>query len=56
MVVPDRLDEARLEIHVVMERAPVEPRSKYAIFELWEQGVDGMMFKQRPPKAGEKLD
>ncbi len=52
----DRLDEARLEIHVVMERAPVEPRSKYAIFELWEQGVDGMMFKQRPPKAGEKLD
>jgi len=51
-----RLDEVRLEVHVVMERAGVEPRSKYAIFELWEQGVDGMMFKQRAPKPGEKLD
>jgi hypothetical protein len=50
----DRLDDLRLEIHVVMERAPVDPRSKWAIFELWEQGIDGMMFKQRPPKKGEK--
>ena len=40
----------RLEIHVVMERAPVEPRSRDAIFELWEMGVDGMMFRQREPK------
>jgi len=52
----DQLDNVRLEVHVVMERATVEPRSKWAIFELWEQGVDGMMFKQRAPKAGEKLD
>jgi len=52
----DRLDDVRLEVHVVMERAAVEPRSKFAIFELWEQGIDGMMFKQREPKPGEKLD
>lgn len=50
------LDEARLEIHVVMERAPVEPRSQPALFELWEMGVDGMMLRQRAPDAGEELD
>ncbi len=49
-------DDIRIEVQVVMERAPVEPRSKYAIFELWEMGVDGMMFQQRPAKPGEKLD
>jgi hypothetical protein len=52
----ERLDEVRLEVHVVMERAPVEPRSRFAIFDLWEMGVDGMMFQQREPEAGEKLD
>lgn len=52
----DRLDELRLEIHVVMERAPVEPRSRAAIFDLWEMGVDGMMFRQRAPESGEKID
>lgn len=52
----ERLDDIRLEIHVVMERAPVDPRSKYAIFEIWEQGIDGMMFKQREPQKGETLD
>ena len=49
-------DDIRIEVHVVMERAAVEPRSKFAIFELWEMGVDGMMFAQRPAKPGEKLD
>jgi hypothetical protein len=43
----DRLDELRLEIHVVMERAPVEPRSRYAMFELFELGIDGIIFQQR---------
>ncbi len=49
-------DDIRVEIQVVMERAPVEPRSKFAIFELWEMGVDGMMFAQRPAGPGEKLE
>ena len=53
---PDRLDDVRLEIHVVMERAVVEPRSRFAIFDLWEMGVDGVMFRQRAPAAGEQLD
>jgi hypothetical protein len=52
----DRLDDIRLEVHVVMERAPVEPRSQFAIFDLFEMGVDGMMFRQRAPKKGENLD
>lgn len=52
----DRLDELRLEIQVVMERAPIEPRSRFAIFDLWEMGVDGMMFRQREPANGETID
>jgi hypothetical protein len=52
----DRLKDIRLEIQVVTERAPVEPRSRFAIFDLWEMGVDGMMFRQREPGPGEKLD
>ncbi len=52
----DQLDQVRIEIQVVMERAPVEPRTRYDVFSLWEMGVDGMMFRQRPPKSGEKLD
>ncbi|MEM6929876.1 MAG: hypothetical protein AAF602_23265, partial [Myxococcota bacterium] len=52
----DRLDDIRLEAHVVLERAQVEPRSRDAIFELWEQGVDGVLFRQREPRRGEKLD
>ena len=51
----ESLSALRLEIHVVMERAPVEPRSRYAIFDLWEMGVDGMMFKQRPGQDPEKF-
>lgn len=43
----DRLPDIRMEVQVVMERAPVEPRSRFAIFDLWEMGVDGMMFRQR---------
>ena len=40
----NRLQDIRLEIHVVMERAPVRPRLPRDIFEIWEMGVDGMMF------------
>lgn len=42
----DRLDEARIEVHVVLERARVEPRSRFAIFDLWEIGIDGAMLTQ----------
>lgn len=52
----DRLGELRFEIQVVMERAPIEPRSRFAIFDFWEMGVDGMMFRQREPDKGETLD
>jgi hypothetical protein len=38
-----RLADARLEVQVVVERAPVEPRTKYELNDLWEMGVDGMM-------------
>ncbi len=41
----DRLDDIRLEIHVVMERAPVEGRDRAAIFELFEMGIDGAIFQ-----------
>lgn len=49
----ERLDDIRLELHVVMERAPVEPRDRGAIFELFEMGVDGAMFQH---KEGVKAD
>ncbi|TNE87007.1 MAG: hypothetical protein EP330_20575 [Deltaproteobacteria bacterium] len=52
----ERLDDLRFDIQVVMEVAYVEPRSRYAIFDLWEMGVDGVMFSQRDPKPGEKLE
>ena len=52
----ERLPEIRLDLHVVMENAFVEPRSRHSIFDLWEMGVDGMMFEQRDPRPGEKLD
>ena len=51
----DRLADLRLEVHLVLERAPVEPRSRYQIFDLWEIGVDGMMFRQRAGEADEKF-
>ena len=51
----ESLSDLRLEVHIVMERAPVEPRTRFAIFDLWEMGVDGMMFKQRPGKEPEKF-
>ncbi|MFT4622327.1 MAG: hypothetical protein ACI8PZ_000983 [Myxococcota bacterium] len=50
-----RLDDIRIEVHVVMERAPVEPRSQFALFDLWQMGVDGMMFKQRAGKTPDKF-
>lgn len=43
----DNLDGIRLEVHVVVERAPVEPRSQGDIFELFEMGIDGAIFQHR---------
>lgn len=43
----ERLPDLRFEIHVVMERAVVEPRSDWQLFELWELGYDGVMFQHR---------
>lgn len=51
----ERMDDIRLEVHVVMERAPVEPRSRWAIFDLWELGVDGMMLKRAEGLDDEKF-
>jgi hypothetical protein len=51
----DRLKDIRLEVHVVMERATVEPRSRYQIFDLWEMGVDGMMLKNKVGADDEKF-
>lgn len=43
--IEDRLDDIRLEVHVVIERAVVEPRDRLAIFELFEMGIDGAIFQ-----------
>lgn len=51
----DRLNDVRLEIHVVMERAPVQPRTAYQIFDIWEMGVDGMMFSHREGVKNQKF-
>jgi len=51
----DRLDELRLEVQVVMERAPVEPRSRPALADLWEMGIDGMMFRDSDGAEDEKF-
>lgn len=44
----DQLGNLRIELWMVMERAPVEPRSQDFIFEFWEMGIDGVFFSQRP--------
>lgn len=51
----ERLDDVRLEIHVVLERAPVEPRSRWAIFDLWELGVDGAIIRRAKGLDDEKF-
>jgi len=51
----DRLDELRLGVHIVMEKATVEPRSREEIFDLWELGVDGMMFRHREGIKNQKF-
>ena len=43
----DRLDDLRIDLHVVMERGFVEPRDDWSLFDLWELGVDGVMFQNR---------
>jgi hypothetical protein len=42
----ERLDEARIEVHVVMERARVEPRTRWQLFDLWEMGIDGAILNE----------
>ena len=37
----ERLDDVRLEVHVVTERADVDPRDADDLFQLWEMGIDG---------------
>ena len=37
----DRLDDVRLEVHVVTERADVELRHEGELADLWEMGIDG---------------
>lgn len=51
----ERLSDVRLEVQIVLERAPVEPRSRYAIFDLFEVGIDGVMFRQREGMKDDKL-
>lgn len=48
------LPRIRLEIHYISEQAPVEPRSVEALFEIWEPGIDGFIFRQ-PPGRAQKL-
>ena len=43
-----RLKEIRLEIHLLTERAHIESRSRSALFDLYEMGVDGVIFRNRP--------
>ncbi len=51
----DNLDEVRLDVHIVMERAVVEPRSRVALFDLFEPGIDGMMFRHKEGVKDEKF-
>lgn len=41
----ERLPDIRLEIHVSLERAAVEPRDPAFLSDLWEMGVDGVMLR-----------
>lgn len=56
-VLAKRMPELRLEIHVVMERATIagSARSRFELFDLWELGVDGMMFRHREGAPEEKF-
>jgi len=54
-VLTDRLSEVRFDVHIVMERARVEPRSRIDIFDLFELGVDGMMFSHAPGVKEDKF-
>ena len=51
----DRLPEIRMEIHVITERANVEPRSRYQMFDLWEIGIDGVLFKTPDGEKDERF-
>jgi hypothetical protein len=52
---PERRNDIRLEVQVVTERAPVEPRSRFQIFDLWELGIDGMILKNKEGAKDEKF-
>ena len=45
----ERLDEIRIEVHVVNERAPVDVRDEAGLEELWELGVDGAIVSLEAP-------
>jgi hypothetical protein len=51
----ERLGEVRLEVHIVMERAIVEPRSAWQIFDIWEPGIDGVMFRHKQGVKNQKF-
>jgi len=51
----DRLGDVRLELQVVMEKAPVEPRSPFAIFDLFEIGIDGFFLRRAEGLKDEKF-
>lgn len=50
-----RLSDVKIEVHVVLERAPVEPRDRHSLEELWEVGVDGVVFRHREEAEVQKL-
>ena len=45
----DNLDGMRLELHVITERAPLEPRSQASLFEIMEMGIDGAVYRTNVP-------
>lgn len=51
--IDDRLKDLRIEVHVVLERAEVEPRGEFALFDLWEMGIDGAMLTRKTGKDSE---
>ncbi len=42
----ERLSDVRLELHVVLERAPVESRKRTDLEEVWELGIDGVILER----------
>ena len=51
----ERLDEVRLEVHVVNERADVEARDDDDLAELWEMGIDGATLTEELDDGSERF-